>query len=77
MPTRKTAERTVHWLLTGTAILNLISGLGITQFRIIAPLTLGLLTKSNAFRIHSSLTAPFTILLILHIYLTVTRTRSR
>ena len=57
----------VHWLLIIITVLYLITGLGITEFRIIESLTFGLLTKNLAFRIHDSLLIPFVILLIMHI----------
>jgi len=61
--------RTVHWLLTALVIVYLITGFGITEFRIVEPLTFGLLTKSLAQRIHISLEIPFIVLLVLHIWL--------
>ena len=61
--------RTVHWLLTALVIVYLITGFGITEFRIVEPLTFGLLTKSLAQKIHISLEIPFIVLLVLHIWL--------
>ena len=60
-------RKIVHWLLIIITVLYLITGLGITEFRIIESLTFGLLTKNMAFRIHDSLLIPFVILLIMHI----------
>ena len=60
---------TIHWLLTVLVIIYLITGFGITEYRIVEPLTFGLLTKSLAQQIHISLEIPFIILLILHIWL--------
>jgi len=60
---------TIHWLLTAVIIIYLITGFGITEYRIVEPLTFGLLTKSLAHKIHISLGIPFIILLILHIWL--------
>jgi hypothetical protein len=60
--------RTVHWLLTALVIVYLITGFGITEFRIVEPLTFGLLTKSLAQKIHISLEIPFIVLLVLHIW---------
>jgi len=60
---------TIHWLLTVLVIIYLITGFGITEYRIVEPLTFGLLTKSLAQKIHISLEIPFIILLILHIWL--------
>jgi cytochrome b subunit of formate dehydrogenase len=60
---------TIHWLLTVLVIIYLITGFGITEYRVVEPLTFGLLTKSLAQKIHISLEIPFIILLILHIWL--------
>jgi cellobiose-specific phosphotransferase system component IIC len=62
------AKRTTHWLLTAMVIIYLLTGFGITEYRIIEPLTFGLLTKNLAQRIHINLEIPFIILLVLHIW---------
>jgi hypothetical protein len=59
----------IHWLLTAVVIIYLITGFGITEYRIVESLTFGLLTKSVAQRIHMNLEIPFIILLVLHIWL--------
>jgi cytochrome b subunit of formate dehydrogenase len=58
----------VHWSLAVVAILFLISGFGISEFRVVETVTFGLLTKNLAFRMHEVLWIPFVVLLILHIY---------
>ena len=60
----------VHWLLVIVTVFYLLTGFGITEFRIVETITFGLLTKSLAFKIHDILWIPFIILLILHICLT-------
>jgi len=60
---------TIHWLLTAVAILYLVTGFGITEYRIVERLTFGLLSKNLAHQIHIILVIPFIILLILHIFL--------
>ena len=60
---------TIHWLLTAAVIIYLITGFGITEYRIVETLTFGLLTKSLAHKIHINIVIPFIILLILHIWL--------
>ena len=50
-------------------VLYIVTGFGITEFRTVERLTLGLLTKQVAFRIHSDLWVPLVVLLALHIYL--------
>jgi dolichol kinase len=62
------ARQIVHWLLLAVLVLYLITGFGITQYRVVEHLTLGLLTKPLAFKIHDNLLIPFIILMILHIY---------
>jgi dolichol kinase len=62
------ARQIVHWLLLAVLVLYLITGFGITQYRVVEHLTLGLLTKPLAFMIHDNLLIPFIILMILHIY---------
>jgi hypothetical protein len=69
MANQRLMKRTIAWLLTALVIIYLITGFGITQYRIVEPLTLGLLTKSLAQKIHLSIEIPFIILLILHIWL--------
>jgi hypothetical protein len=63
------AKRLVRWLLFAFALLYIISGFGITRYQIVEPLTLGLLTKPLAFKIHDNLILPFAALLALHLYL--------
>jgi len=60
-------RRVIHWSLFTVILIYVITGLGITQFRIVESLTFGLLTKSLALKIHDYLLIPFLILLILHI----------
>jgi len=69
MVNQRLMKVTIHWLLTVLVIIYLITGFGITEYRIVEPLTFGLLTKSLAQQIHISLEIPFIILLILHIWL--------
>jgi cytochrome b subunit of formate dehydrogenase len=64
---QKTFKAAVHWSLLILTVLYLVSGLGITQYRIIEAVTLGLLTKNLAFRIHDVLLIPFAALLCVHI----------
>jgi hypothetical protein len=69
MVNQRLMKGTIHWLLTALVIVYLITGFGITGYRIVEPLTFGLLTKSLAHKIHINLEIPFIILLILHIWL--------
>ena len=69
MTNQQLVKRSIHWILTALVIIYLITGFGITEYRIVEPLTFGLLTKSLAQRIHMSIEIPFIVLLILHIWL--------
>lgn len=61
-------KKIVHWLFVAVIVLYGITGYGITQYRIVEQVTLGLLTKPLAFKIHDNLLIPFLVLLALHIY---------
>ena len=69
MASQRVVRRTIHWLLTAVVIIYLLTGFGITEYRIVEPLTFGLLTKNLAHRIHMNLEIPFIILLVVHIWL--------
>ncbi|MFH1822542.1 MAG: hypothetical protein ABH830_02465 [Patescibacteria group bacterium] len=60
-------KRTVHILLLIITILLIISGYGITHFRIVSPLTLNIVNKAVAFKLHSYLAIAFIVLLAAHI----------
>ena len=67
MMSRKLFIRLVSWLLFGISVLLVLTGLGITRYEIITPLTLGILDKAVSYKLHVLLWGPFLILLILHI----------
>jgi len=60
-------KKIVDWTLYAVTIVYILTGLGITQYRIIERLTLGLLSKSLSFYIHENLLVPFLTLLSIHI----------
>jgi dolichol kinase len=62
------ARQIVHWLLLAVIVFYLVTGFGITEYRVVEHLTFGLLSKPLAFKIHDNLLIPFIILLGLHIY---------
>lgn len=68
MISQRVVKGTVQWLLTAAVIVYLITGFGITEYRIVETLTFGLLTKSLAQQIHMNLEIPFVVLLVLHIW---------
>jgi hypothetical protein len=65
----------VHWTLLLVTLFYLLTGFGITQFRIVQTITFGLLTKPLAFTLHDILWIPFLVLLALHLVLTLWRRR--
>jgi thiosulfate reductase cytochrome b subunit len=62
------AKQVVHWTLLAVLVLYVVSGFGITAYRIVEFLTFGLLGKALAFEIHDDLIIPFVVLIGLHIY---------
>ncbi len=62
-------KKVVPWLLLALLALYIVTGLGITQYRIIEKITFGGLSKNLSFRIHDNLLYPFLVLLVAHIVL--------
>jgi dolichol kinase len=67
------AKQVVHWLLLAVIVLYLLTGFGITEYRVVEYVTFGLLSKPLAFKIHDNLLIPFIVLLGLHVYQQVRR----
>jgi cytochrome b subunit of formate dehydrogenase len=67
MDRRRNAKKTVHIILGLLTILVIISGLGITYFRSIEVITLGLFDKNVSFQIHNLLFLPFLFILLIHV----------
>lgn len=63
-----TVSNVLLFLATG---LYLLSGFGITDYRIVQAITFGLLGKANSLRIHEILWIPFAVLLVFHIFIYV------
>ena len=61
-------KKGLDWALFGVTLIYLVTGLGITRFRVIEALTFGLLGKNLAFRLHEDLLGPFLLLLGLHVF---------
>lgn len=70
-------QKMVYWLLLAVTLVFLISGFGITEFRIVEAATFGLLNKALAFKMHEVLWIPFIILLISHLALGFGKHRTR
>jgi len=62
-------RRAVGWLLLALALLLVVTGLGITEFRIMEAVTLGILGKALSFQLHSLLWIPFLFVLAAHLAL--------
>jgi Ni,Fe-hydrogenase I cytochrome b subunit len=61
----------IHWLLAAVVVVILVTGLGITEYRIVGELSFGLLGKALAHKIHTApaLWISLVVLLLLHIFL--------
>ncbi|MFC1901257.1 DUF4405 domain-containing protein [Chloroflexota bacterium] len=62
-------RKIIHWSLFAVMIIYMISGFGISYFRVVETVTFGLLTKPIAFKMHDYTLIPFIILLILHVFM--------
>jgi dolichol kinase len=69
-----TAKQIVHWSLLAVIALYILTGFGITSYRIVESISFGLLTKPLAFKIHDNLIIPFIVLIGLHIYQQIKKT---
>ena len=66
----RTVSKLVHWALLVTAVVTVVSGLGITEYQAVGTLTFGLLNKASAFKLHLWTWIPFLVLLAAHALLT-------
>ena len=69
MANQNSFKRGVHILLGILTVFVLISGLGIVYYQIIGYATLGILTKSLSFQIHTLIFVPFLVVLFLHSFM--------
>ncbi len=65
----KLFKQIVQWLLLAGVVLYVLTGLGMTQFGVFEPVTIGLLVRRICVAIHNNLLIPFIILLLLHLSL--------
>ena len=70
-------RRWVHFAFTAVTFLYVVTGMGISDYRLIEGLSLGLLTKERSLWLHGNLLQLFAVLLFLHIYLKVRPTLQR
>jgi hypothetical protein len=67
----RSVGRICGWLGLSLLVITLLTGYGITEFRIIMPLTLNLLNKAVAQRVHAYTEAPMALLLAVHVGIAV------
>ena len=63
----KKIKRSIHWLLFAIIIAYIVTGLGITYYRTVEDVTLGILTKNTSFSLHEYMLLPMLLLLALHV----------
>ncbi|MBU1164448.1 hypothetical protein KKA15_02710 [Patescibacteria group bacterium] len=73
----KTFKKSVHYGLLVAIVIYLISGLGITYYRVMEKITFGVLTKALSFKLHDWILYPFLILLALHLYITIFKKKKK
>lgn len=67
----------IRWMLFLVSFLMIVSGYGISNYRVFASLTFGLFPKIWLSQIHSFLGLPFILLLLFHIFLALKSGRKR
>ena len=67
----KIVKLSVTALLLIFIVIYIITGYGITDYRLVESLTFSILTKPVSHKIHTSIIIPFVILLFLHILLSI------
>jgi thiosulfate reductase cytochrome b subunit len=60
-------SKLIHWLLVAILLAYLITGLDIEYYQVMQVVTMGLLSKLLATKIHEALLIPFVLLIIAHI----------
>ncbi len=72
----RTIGRFCGWLALGLLLFTLLTGYGITEYRIVTPLTLGVLNKAVSQHLHSYTEAGLVILLLVHVVIAVRARRN-
>jgi thiosulfate reductase cytochrome b subunit len=62
----RTIKQTTHFALIVITILVILSGLGIAYYQTITSITLGVMDKTLAFKIHTFIFPIFLIILVVH-----------
>ena len=61
-------KKTTAYLALATVGLFILTGYGITQYRIVEAITFGILTKPLSFKLHYYLIYPLVLFLLVHLY---------
>ena len=69
----KKIHKIIHWGLLLIIILYIFTGFGITNNRIIGPITFEILSKPQSQQLHTYLIYPLVIFLYLHIVITLNK----
>jgi hypothetical protein len=69
MSSERSVKKIVHLLLGVLTILVIITGLGIAYYQTIEYVTLGILSKTLSFKVHTYLFVPFLLVLLLHSFM--------
>jgi uncharacterized membrane protein len=67
----RTIGRVCGWLALTLFLFTLLTGYGIAEFRMVTPLTLNLLNKAVAQRLHAYTEVPMVLLLVVHVGIAV------
>jgi len=59
--------RVCGWVTMALALVTLLTGYGITQYRVVDPLTFGILNKAMAQRWHAYTDVPFLVFMLSHV----------
>ncbi len=70
-------RKIVHWLMAVFIVIFIVTGFGITEYRLVESMTFGLLTKPLSFKIHSDLAIPLVVLFIIHLLFEIKSKKSK
>lgn len=65
---KEAIRKTAAYLSFAVVVLYIVTGYGITQYRVVEKLSFGLLNKAVSFKIHSYLIIPLLVFLGLHLF---------
>ena len=65
---KEAIRKTAAYLSFAVVVLYIVTGYGITQYRVVEKLSFGLLNKAVSFKLHSYLIIPLLVFLGLHLF---------